>query len=72
MSGVETLMNRMVVAAFLVTATTLSARGFQGPPAGAPSGGLPPPPPPQQGPKVVEAQKVKDNLYVLTGGGGNT
>jgi glyoxylase-like metal-dependent hydrolase (beta-lactamase superfamily II) len=64
-------MNRIVVAAFLVTALTLSARGFQGPPAGAPPGGLPPPPQ-QQGPKVVEAQKVKDNLYVLTGGGGNT
>jgi len=26
----------------------------------------------QQQPKVVEVQKVKDNLYVLTGGGGNT
>lgn len=28
--------------------------------------------PPQQGPKVIEADKVKDNLYVLKGGGGNT
>ena len=28
--------------------------------------------PPQQGPKVVEVDKVKDNLYVLKGGGGNT
>jgi glyoxylase-like metal-dependent hydrolase (beta-lactamase superfamily II) len=27
---------------------------------------------PDQSPKVVEAQKVKDNLYVLTGGGGNS
>jgi cyclase len=26
----------------------------------------------QQGPKVVEVQKLKDNLYVLIGGGGNT
>jgi cyclase len=26
----------------------------------------------QQAPMVVEVQKVKDNLYVLTGGGGNT
>jgi len=26
----------------------------------------------QQGPKVVEVQKVKDNLFMLTGGGGNT
>jgi hypothetical protein len=71
MSGVETFMNRIVVAAFLVTATTLGARGFQGPPAGTPPGALPPPPQ-QQGPKVFEAQKVRDNLYVLTGGGGNT
>lgn len=31
-----------------------------------------PPPPQQQGTKVFEAQKVRDNLYVLTGGGGNT
>ncbi len=31
-------------------------------------------PPQQQGPKVVEAEKIKDNLYMLTGqgGGGNT
>ncbi len=29
-------------------------------------------PPAQQGPKVVEAEKVKDNLYMLKGGGGNT
>src|SRR5438876_11049597 len=29
-------------------------------------------PPPQQGPKVVEVDKVKDNLWVLKGGGGNT
>jgi glyoxylase-like metal-dependent hydrolase (beta-lactamase superfamily II) len=26
----------------------------------------------QQAPRVVEVQKVKDNLYMLTGGGGNT
>jgi cyclase len=29
-------------------------------------------PPQQQGPKVVEVDKVKDNLFVLKGGGGNT
>jgi glyoxylase-like metal-dependent hydrolase (beta-lactamase superfamily II) len=29
-------------------------------------------PPQQQGPKVVEVEKVKDNLYLLKGGGGNT
>jgi len=26
----------------------------------------------QQGPKVIDVEKVKDNLYVLKGGGGNT
>jgi cyclase len=30
------------------------------------------PPPQPQGPKVVEVEKVKDNLYMLKGGGGNT
>jgi len=29
-------------------------------------------PPAQQGPKVVEVEKVKDNLFMLKGGGGNT
>src|SRR5467141_5475835 len=29
-------------------------------------------PPAQQGPKVVEVEKIKDNLFVLKGGGGNT
>jgi glyoxylase-like metal-dependent hydrolase (beta-lactamase superfamily II) len=29
-------------------------------------------PPAQSGPKVVEVEKVKDNLYMLKGGGGNT
>jgi cyclase len=29
-------------------------------------------PPAQQGPKVVEVEKVKDNLYILKGGGGNS
>ncbi|MEO8257893.1 MAG: MBL fold metallo-hydrolase [Acidobacteriota bacterium] len=28
--------------------------------------------PPSPGPKVVELQKLKDNLYLLTGGGGNS
>jgi glyoxylase-like metal-dependent hydrolase (beta-lactamase superfamily II) len=28
--------------------------------------------PPQQGPMVIEVDKVKDNLWVLKGGGGNT
>src|SRR5213594_4782137 len=29
-------------------------------------------PPAQQGPKIVEVEKVKDNLFMLKGGGGNT
>jgi glyoxylase-like metal-dependent hydrolase (beta-lactamase superfamily II) len=29
-------------------------------------------PPAQSGPKVVEVEKIKDNLYMLKGGGGNT
>jgi len=29
-------------------------------------------PPQQQGPKVVEVEKIKDNLFMLKGGGGNT
>src|SRR5205809_2706218 len=29
-------------------------------------------PPAQQGPKVVDVEKVKDNLFMLKGGGGNT
>jgi cyclase len=29
-------------------------------------------PPQQQGPPVVEVEKVKDNLFILKGGGGNT
>jgi glyoxylase-like metal-dependent hydrolase (beta-lactamase superfamily II) len=29
-------------------------------------------PPPDQAPKVVQADKISDNLYVLKGGGGNT
>ena len=45
-----------------VGALTLGVRAYQQPPGG---GG-------QQGPRVVEADKLKDNLYVLRGGGGNT
>src|SRR3989449_973242 len=29
-------------------------------------------PPAQQGPKIVEVEKLKDNLFMLKGGGGNT
>jgi glyoxylase-like metal-dependent hydrolase (beta-lactamase superfamily II) len=50
----------MVLGALLVfgTAASLAARAYQ--------------PPAQQGPKVVEVEKIKDNLYMLKGGGGNT
>src|SRR5437867_2129722 len=65
-------MKRIFIAVLIAGAASLSVIGFQGPPAGAPPpdgrGG----PPPQQGPKIVEVQKLKDNLYVLTGGGGNS
>ena len=60
----------------LVGAVTITAAGMQGPPAaaGAPGQGRggdgrgrgP------QGPPVAEIVKLKDNLYMLTGGGGNT
>ena len=56
---------------------SLAVSGFQAPPAGAGQGrgegrrgegrGRGP-----QGPPVAEIQKVKDNLYEITGGGGNT
>ena len=54
-------MRRAVVLAVLVTAgmgMTLAVSGFQGPA--------------RTDAKVVELQKVKDNLYVATGGGGNS
>jgi cyclase len=52
-------MNRSVVLGVLVAAGVLSAAAaaYQGQP---------------QGPKVVEVEKLKDNLYMLKGGGGNT
>jgi glyoxylase-like metal-dependent hydrolase (beta-lactamase superfamily II) len=56
-------MNRILLAAALLTAGVLSA--------GVRASQQPAQP---QGPKIVEAQKVRDNLYMLTGqgGGGNT
>jgi glyoxylase-like metal-dependent hydrolase (beta-lactamase superfamily II) len=53
-------MTRLYVLATLVIAGAVSvaARGYQQPPANAP--------------KVIEVDKVKDNLFVLKGGGGNT
>jgi len=56
-------MRRAVVLTLLIAAGTLSAvvRAVQGPPAGQ-----------ANQPKVVDVEKIKDNLYLLKGGGGNT
>ena len=49
---------RVLCALIAIGACSLAAAGYQQPAQPA-------------GPKVVEMQKVKDNLYVLRGGGGN-
>jgi cyclase len=59
----------VLVALLAVAALSIAVSGYQQPPArGAGGGG--------QGranaPRVVEVQKVKDNLFYLTGGGGNS
>ncbi len=56
-------MRRVIVLGVLLAigGVSLAVRGFQAPKGGAP-----------QGPPVAEIQKIKDNLYMLTGGGGNT
>jgi glyoxylase-like metal-dependent hydrolase (beta-lactamase superfamily II) len=56
-------MRRAIVLGVLLAigGVSLAVKGFQ-----APKGG------PPQGPPVAEIQKIKDNLYMLTGGGGNT
>ena len=53
-------MKRAIVLGALIGVGTLSlaAAGLQ--------------PPAQQGPKVIEVEKGKDNLFMLKGGGGNT
>src|SRR5437762_13219839 len=51
-------MKRAIVLGALVAVGGLSLAAYQ--------------PPQPQGPKVVEVDKVKDNLWVLKGGGGNT
>jgi len=54
------LMTRQIVLSVLLAAGALGAVGAQ--------------PPQPQGPKIIEVDKIKDNLYVLkgNGGGGNT
>ena len=55
-------MRRVTVLALLVAtgALSLTVAAFQQPPAG------------QQAPRVVEIDKLKDNLFVMRGGGGNS
>ena len=61
-------MKRTIVLGVLLAigGVSLAVTGFQAPPGGQGRGGAP------QGPPVAEIQKVKDNLYMVTGGGGNT
>src|SRR5215207_8988986 len=58
-------MNRAsVLGAVIVTgAMSMAVAAYQQPPAGAS---------PAAAPRVVQVEKLKDNLFVLTGGGGNT
>ncbi|PYQ86074.1 MAG: hypothetical protein DMG03_07935, partial [Acidobacteria bacterium] len=51
-------MKRAFVLGLLVAAGTLASLEAQ--------------PPQQQGPRTIDVDKVKDNLWVLKGGGGNT
>jgi glyoxylase-like metal-dependent hydrolase (beta-lactamase superfamily II) len=57
-------MTRTIVLGTLMVAGafSLAVSAYQGAPAASPS----------PGPKVVEVEKVKDNLFLLKGGGGNT
>src|SRR5215467_11218336 len=65
-------MKRVMVLGVLVVVggLSLAATGFQAPPVGGGQGrgrGRGP-----QGPPVAQIEKVKDNLYEITGGGGNS
>ena len=57
-------MNRHVVlgTVMAIGAGALAVSAYQAPPAASPT----------PGPKVVEVEKIKDNLFMLKGGGGNT
>jgi cyclase len=59
-------MRRAIVLATLLTigALSLAVSAYQQPPAGGA--------PQANGPKVVEVEKLRENLYMLKGGGGNT
>jgi hypothetical protein len=69
-------MKRSVLALSIAAVCSLTAAALQGPPAGGPPLGAPPPGGrgPQQPPSVaaIEVEKVRDNLYVLNGGGSNS
>ena len=58
-------MKRVIVLATVLTvgALSLAVAASQQPAAGAAA---------QAAPKVVEVEKLRDNLFMLTGGGGNT
>jgi cyclase len=62
-------MRRMIILAAVlgVGALSLVASAFQPPPPKSPDGGAP-----QPNVKVADIEKVKDNLYMITKGGGNT
>src|SRR5215831_10492262 len=57
-------MNRTIVLGTLMATgvVSLAVAGYQ----------APAPPSPAASPKVVEVEKVRDNLFMLKGGGGNT
>jgi hypothetical protein len=53
---------RLVLGAIItVGALSIAASAYQAPPGGR-----------QGGPNVAQIEKVRDNLYMITGGGGNT
>ena len=62
-------MRRLIVLCLLLAmgAITIAAASFQNPPAGQRRGGGG-----QQAPQPLQIQKVKDNLYMIIGEGGNT
>src|SRR5260370_24257428 len=64
----RTLMKRGIVLSLLLSlgAISIGAASFQNPPGGQRRGGG------QQAQPPLEIQKVKDNLYMIVGNGGNT
>jgi len=58
---------RILGALLAIGGLSLGVSAYQQPPAGRGGGGRGP-----EGPKLIEVQKLKDNLFMLRGGGGNT